>query len=140
MSDDLLAQFRRKPVNGVGVGPDPGEPEGYVAFATKDRVQRLRIRCATALTHAPSYPLLVDVVYDGNFGTHFILVFTTMAVLVRGRNLQRVVFSIETTACDWIQEFDPKIWKQPADLSLPFIESIEVKITPNNSGTTDSVH
>src|ERR1700691_5461905 len=134
MSDDILAQFRRAPAGGSRTGKATDEPDDYVAFATKDNAHRLRIRSAVALTHAPSYQLLVDVVYDGHHGTHFVLVYTTLAVLVRGRNLQKVVFAIENGMGDYIQEFDPKRWQKPGEPTAPFIESIEVKATPNNSG------
>jgi hypothetical protein len=140
MADDILAQFRRTPSAGSRTGVTTDGPDEYCAFATKDKVHRLRIRCAAALTHSPGYNILLDIVYDGHHGTHFVLVYTTLAVLVRGKNLQKIIFAIENGMGDYIQEFDPKRWTKPIDLEAPFIESIEVKATPNNSTNEDTVH
>jgi hypothetical protein len=128
MADDILAQFRRTPAApSVGATP-PKDTDEYVAFGTKDKVNRLRIRNAGELTNAPGYNVLVNVVYDGRQGTHFMLVYTVLMVLVRGRNLQKMVFAIENGMADYIQEFDAGRWQKPADANAPFIESIEVKV------------
>ena len=124
---DPLAQYRRKPI--VSSGPASGPPTGeddYVAFDAKDKLDRLRIRRAMAPTRSPGYAYLLDVVYDGPYGTNFVLVFTFMIVLVRGRNLQPVVAALESAMADFIQEFDADRWKVPTDPKAPFIESIEV--------------
>ena len=123
--DDILAQHRKKPLAGAVVKPK--QDDKYVAFAAKDRVERLRIRRALAPTRAPQYLHLQDMAYDGEFGTNFALVFDFMLVLVRGRNLQGVVSAIEAGTCDFIQEFHPELWEKPAD-SEPVIESLEVVI------------
>ena len=127
---DPLAQFRRKPIAGVGTSraTPTGQSDEYVAFDAKDRLDRLRIRRAMAPTRAPGYAYLLDVVYDGPYGTNFVLVFTFMVVLVRGRNLQPVVAALEGGMAEFIQEFDPDRWKAPADPNAPFIESIEVVV------------
>jgi len=43
-----------------------------------------------------------------------------MMVLVRGKNLQTVVFAIENGMADFIQEFDFKRWPEPTDATAPF--------------------
>lgn len=124
---DPLAQYRRKPI--APSGPSSGPPTGaddYVAFDAKDKLDRVRIRRAMAPTRSPGYAYLLDVVYDGPYGTNFVLVFTFMVVLVRGRNLQPVVAALEGGMADFIQEFDADRWKVPTDPKAPFIESIEV--------------
>ena len=103
--------------------------EEYAAFNAKDKVGRLRIRGAKGQVNAPSYNLLVNLVYDEQ-GTHVVLVYTILTALVRGRNLQQVVFAIENGMAEFIQEFDAARWRQP-DASAPFISSIEVRMNEN---------
>ena len=69
MSGDPLAQYRKKPVTAPGETPPPKVPDDYVAFDAKDQVDRLKIRRAGDVTHSPGYMHLLDVVYDGEFGT-----------------------------------------------------------------------
>ena len=78
-----------------------------MAFDTKDKVFRLRIRSLDDSIYAPGYNILLNLIYDKQ-GTHFILIYTVLVVLVRGRNLQKVVFAIENGMADFIQEFDFK--------------------------------
>jgi hypothetical protein len=138
MADDILAQFRRTPAAPSVVANLPKDTDEYVAFGTKDKVNRLRIRSAGELTNAPGYNVLVNVVYDGRQGTHFMLVYTVLMVLVRGRNLQKMVFAIENGMADYIQEFDSARWQKPADAGAPFIESIEVKVMERGSEAAEA--
>jgi len=133
---DPLAQFRKKPAGATE--PPPGEPEGYVAFGTKDKVERLRIRRAFAPTRSPGYAYLLDIAYDGPFGTNFVLVYTFLMVLVRGKNLQPVVMALESGTADFIQEFDSDKWERPKDEKAPFIESIEVVVKENGEGAAEA--
>jgi hypothetical protein len=133
MQHDPLAQFRKKPLS-PGYEPTPNEPEKYLAFETKDKVFRLRIRGADDSIYAPGYNILLNLLYDKQ-GTHFILTYSVMMVLVRGKNLQRVVFAIENGMADYIQEFDFKRWPEPTDATAPFIESIDVKVIEGGSST-----
>lgn len=81
-----------------------------------------------APTRSPGYAYLLDVVYDGPYGTNFVLVYTFLMVLVRGHNLQTVISAMEIGMGDFIQEFDPDRWQRPTDEAAPFIESIEVVV------------
>ncbi len=138
MQHDPLAQWRKKPLPPT-YEPPPNEPEKYLAFETKDKVFRLRIRGADDSIHAPGYNILLNLIYDKQ-GTHFILTYTVMMVLVRGKNLQRVVFAIENGMADYIQEFNFKRWPEPTDATEPFIESIEVKVFENGSAGNETKH
>ncbi len=111
--------------------------EEYVAFGVKDRVERLRIRPAKNATRAPSYQYLLDIVYDGDFGTNVVLVFTFMLVTIQGKNLQEVVMALESGTADFIQEFDPALWPKPVDDSAPCIESIEVVVKNGSDGAAE---
>jgi hypothetical protein len=136
MADDLLAQYRRTGSNPVGKAV-PTDSNEYVAFGVRDKVHRLRIRSLTAPVNSPGYNILLNVVYDGEQGTHFMLVYTVLMVLVRGQNLQKLVFAIENGHADFIQQFDPAKWQKPVEADATIIDSIEVKITDKNSTETE---
>ncbi|HEV2695905.1 MAG TPA: hypothetical protein VG347_23650 [Verrucomicrobiae bacterium] len=147
MPEDPLAQYRKSPqippvgtsIPPAGTMPPKGSEE-YVAFVTKDKVNRLRIHSAMAPTHSPSYNILLDIVYDGQYGTNFVLLYTVMMVLVRGKNLQKMVFAIENGMADGIFEFDPDRWEKPKDASAAFIESIEIKVIEGGMATNETKH
>ena len=135
MPEDPLAQFRKTPAP-AGATIPPKETEGYIAFGTKDKVHRLRIRSAMAPVNSPGYHILLNVVYDGEYGTNFVLLYSVLMVLVRGKNLQKVVFAIENGMADFIQEYDPDRWGKPKDETAAFIESIEIKIIEGGSAVS----
>lgn len=133
MVDDLLERFRRGiPSPGAGAAPIPAKApaaparEEYVAFKGKDKTPFLDIRMVKPPFQSPRYNLLVNVAHDGAFGTTFMMTFTTMSVLVRGRNLQDIVLAIQNGMAAFIQEFDGDKWPRPTNEKAPFIENIEV--------------
>jgi hypothetical protein len=139
--DDPLAEFRKTPPAPRGGPIPPKGTDEYVAFGTKDKVNRLRIRSVMAPVNSPGYHILLNVVYDGEYGTNFVLLYTVLMVLVRGKNLQKVVFAIENGQADFIQEFDPDKWQKPTDANAAIIESIEIKIIEGGSSTpADTKH
>ena len=140
MANDPLAPYRKTPVQSNGGAVPPTGEEEYAAFGTKDRVRRMRIRSVTAPVNAPGYNILLNVVADGQDGSNFILVYSVLLVLVRGRNLQKMVFAIENEMADYIQEFDPDKWQKPTDATAPLIESIEIKAVERGSSNTDTQH
>jgi hypothetical protein len=140
MPNDPLSQFRKTPTASNGGTVPPIEADEYAAFGTKDRVRRLRIRSAASPVNAPGYNILLNVVSDGQDGTNFILVYSVLLVLVRGRNLHKMVFAIENEMADYIQEFDPDKWQKPTDANAPLIESIEIKAIERGSSNTDTQH
>jgi hypothetical protein len=140
MADDPLSQFRKTPIVPKGGVMPPTEADEYAAFGTKDKVHRLKIRSSPILVHSPGYNLLLDVVYDGQHGTQFILVYTVLLVLVQGKNLQKVVFAVENGMADFIQAFDPERWQKPQDETAAFIESIEIQVTEGGSRYGDTKH
>ena len=126
MADELLAQFRRTSATSAGGVKPPATPEEYVAFVGKDRAQYLDIRLARPPHHSPRNNLLVNVAHDNPLGTNFLITYTTMSVLVRGSNLQEVVFAIQNQMAASIVEYDPDKFPKPKNDKAPFIESIAV--------------
>ena len=133
--NDPLAQFRRKPIAPSGQTKPPIGTDEYVAFNANDKVDRLKIRRANDPTRSPGYAYLLDIAYDGPFGTNFVLLYTFMIVLVEGRNLQGLTSALEMGTVEFIQEFDPDRWAKPKDELAPFIESIQVVVQEKGSNS-----
>jgi hypothetical protein len=138
MADDLLSQYRRTPSSPPLGGAVPTDGNEYVAFGVRDRTHRLRIRSLAAPVNAPGYNILLNVVYDGEQGTNFMLVYTVLMVLVQGKNLQKLIFAIENGHADYIQQFDPAKWQKPTAADATVIDSIEVKAI--SSGNVETEH
>lgn len=125
---DPLARFRR-----AGTGPsepreDEATPAGgrerYEAFGTKDRLRALdilmrRVGCS------PTYNYLIDVSWTLETETSFIVLFSHLAVTVRGRNLGEVVKALRLRKCEFIQQFNPDRHEHPSE-DAPVIEAIEI--------------
>jgi len=127
--NDPLAQYRKKPAATVSEPPPPKEPDEYMAFDAKDKVDRLQIRQANAQARSPSYGYLLDVAYDGPYGTNFVLYYSFMMIVrVEGRNLQPLIMALQMGTAEFIQEYDPERWSMPKDSKAPFIESIKIAI------------
>jgi hypothetical protein len=128
--NDPLAQYRKKPAAGVATEPPPPKaPDEYVAFDAKDKVDRLQIRQANAQARSPAYGYLLDVAYDGPFGTNFVLYYSFMMIVrVEGKNLQPLIMALQMGTAEFIQEFDPEKWPMPKDPKAPFIESIKIAV------------
>jgi hypothetical protein len=142
MNGDPLSNFRRKTANASPEIVLPGGGDDYVAFAAKDRVERLKIKRAKHPTHAPGYSYLLDIIYDGQDGTDFVLVYTILGVKVTGKNLQPVIMALLAGTADYIQEYDRAKWPKPSDPKAPLIESIEIVVQDNAqpAAQTGSVH
>lgn len=144
MDNDLLAKYRRKqkPIEGQPVTenqkPSPVNPftprqQGglppYEAFHAKDRVLRLDIRQTDIVVDALPYHVLVGVRHDLAC-TKIMLVYPNfMVIKVYGKNLGEVVRAIKNETCEFIQDFDPRLFAQP-DPAKPIIEKIEVMDKP----------
>ncbi len=140
MAYDPLSQYRQTPSAPKGGTLPPTMPEEYAAFGTKDRVKRLRIRSTGFPVNALNYNILLNVVYDPDVGTNFILIYTVVEVRVLGRNLQKMIYAIENEMADFIQEYDPERWERPKDANAPMIDFIEVTLVKSAGSNKDTQH
>ena len=127
--DDPLAAFRR-PGDKRGAKPRAPEPppsglKPYLAFEPKDKLQSLDIRQVLGPTHAPTYAYLLNIVFDHEYFTGFMLFFSFMVVKVRGKNLKDVINAIKMRKCEYIQDFHPGEY-QPPKPGEPLIDSSPV--------------
>lgn len=97
----------------------------YQAFDAKDRSTRLEILMAREAAQAPEYRWLLNITYDHKNWLNFVLTYSFMQVQVEGRNLQNIFIAIRKNNCEWIQEFDSRIFAPP-EPDQPFIESIKI--------------
>jgi hypothetical protein len=128
-SVDSLADFRRKLDIERGIVPPENAGSGaeaYEAFHVVDRRQlRLQIQPARGPWEWLPYGYLLRVMLDGRQGTEIILVFTFLAVIIRGRNLAPLADAISKERCEFVRQFDAKQWAR-ADDGAPVVEHIEI--------------
>ncbi len=105
--------------------PD-ANPREYQAVQTSPRPPRLVIQCSRGASHAPSYALLVNVIFDRRFGGSFVLIYNFMAITVTGRNLAAVVHAITRHRAGIITEFESAAHDAPS-ADAPVITGIEVQ-------------
>jgi hypothetical protein len=127
--DDPLKEFRRPEARRAEKPPEPppkGGRKRYEAFNAKDKLVCLDIRRVLGATHAPTYAYLLNVAYDHEYFTNFVLYFSFMQVKVRGKNLREVITAIKLRKCEFIQDFHPREYEPPKP-DEPIIESISVE-------------
>jgi len=128
--DDPLAKFRRpgstRAERRAAPPPPPGTPKPYRAFEASDRLVCLEIRRVLGTTHAPTYAYLLNIAFDHEYFTNFVLFYSFMQVKVRGRNLKDVITAIKLRKCEYIQDFRSGEFAPPKP-EEPVIESIKVE-------------
>lgn len=130
--DDLLLEKRADI-------PDKRKKKRYAAFDTRGKAfPYLEIRCVTKLSHAPQFKCFIKTIPGTDFDHSFTLLYSFMAVEIRGRNLDAMRRAIQTGHCEFIQEFHDWDFLQPLP-GWPVIESIEF-ITGEKLDDILSVH
>jgi len=120
---DPLSQFRRKPsptstANGASAKrtyeahDKTGKPSPY-----------MEICCVTQASQSLQSRFFMAAVFSADFDNAITLIYSFMAVEVRGRNLAPVRQAIQTDRCEFIQEFHPNEFTAPGK-NEPVIESI----------------
>jgi hypothetical protein len=131
MSDDPLAEFRRKQVASQPTADPSAATDGreaYRAFAGKDgqRKGRLDIRRKDGMAHAVGYNFIIEICYDRRGYTAILLVLSTMLVKVKGKRLRPIVDALKLGTCEFIQEWGGEEFDPPEDDNGPLVESIDV--------------
>jgi hypothetical protein len=122
-----------KPEQKDGDGPDYRDPRQYQAVETAPKSARLMILCRDGPSHVPAYHLLADLVFDARFAGTFVLMFSTLAVTVQGRNLAPVIHAIARQRAVTITEYDPQAHDAPSD-DVPVITGIDVQMGEQGAG------
>ena len=141
MADDrerLLAQFERK--GSAPRSPSSTAPEGdtadanvleftasdeYLAYKSEDRKHRRLQLCPIKGSYEwVTYQYLLRVVLDPS-RRRIALIFSFMAITIKGVNLLPLAEAIADEHCTFIDEFDPKRWKRPTNPDITIVETIE---------------
>jgi len=102
-----------------------GDPHLYTAYGVSDRRQSyLEIRRVLGTWHALPYRYLLDVVFNGTYGTELVLMYSTQLVKVAGRHMQPLIRAILEGTCTFIQGYHPNEFTPPSP-DAPVIASIE---------------
>jgi hypothetical protein len=129
MAESPLEKYRRQGAPGapevIAKPVEPGELKPYRAFDPQDRNLSLDIHRVLGTSYSPSYGYLLNVAYDNEYFTNFVLYYTFMRVEVRGKNLREVIKGIKLRRVEFIQDFHPEEFAPPAE-GEALIDSIEI--------------
>lgn len=81
------------------------------------------IRCLLQPSQAPQSRFLMAVVFSADYEEAFSLIYSFVAVEVRGKNLKPVRKAVQNGRCEFIQEYHEDEFLPPAK-QVPVIESI----------------
>jgi hypothetical protein len=130
---DPLSQFRRgeQPQTSSRAANDNRKAQastGKKAYEPFDKRGRpspyLEIRCVLQPSQSPQSRYLMDVVYSADFDDGFTLLYSFMAVEVRGANLKDVRRAIQSGQCEFIQEYHENEFAKPMQAE-PVITSVK---------------
>ena len=127
--NDPLSQLRRnqttwttandKKASKTGTGKKP-----YEAFDSIGKPSPYtEIRCVLQPSQSPQSRFFLAAVFSADYDDALTLIYSFMAVEIRGRNLREVRQAIQNGRCEFIQEYDENKFHPPGK-SEPVIESI----------------
>jgi hypothetical protein len=123
---DPLAQFRRGQSD---AGPatqnkKTGGKRPYEAYDKKGKAcPYTEILCVSQPSQSPQSRFFLAAVFSADFDDAFTLLYSFMAVEVKGKNLKEVRQAIQNGRCEFIQEYHENEFLPPGK-SEPVIESI----------------
>lgn len=83
----------------------------------------MEIRCVTQPSQSPQSRFFMAAIFSSDYDNVFTMIYSFMAVEVRGRNLKEVRRAIQNNRCEFIQEYHENEFQKP-DKNAPVIESI----------------
>jgi hypothetical protein len=124
---DSLSQFRRETAaraasatTGNHTGKKP-----YEAFDNSGKPSSYtEIRCIMQPSQSPQSRFFMATVFSTDFDEAFTLLYSFMAVEIRGKNLAPVRRAVQNGRCEFIQEYHENEFDKPGK-DAPVIESIK---------------
>lgn len=117
-----MAQFRQeqtKTVKQSKTGKKPYEP-----YDKKGKpCSYMEILCISQPSQSPQSRFFLTAVFSADFDDSFTLLYSFMAVEIKGKNLKAVRQAIQNGRCDFIQEYNEEEFLPPPK-GDPVIESI----------------
>lgn len=123
---DHLSRFRREPAANGTSAPTTNNTgkRPYEAYDTSNKpYQYMEIRCVTQPSQSPQSRFFMAAIFSSDYDNVFTMIYSFMAVEVRGRNLKEVRRAIQNNRCEFIQEYHENEFQKP-DKNAPVIESI----------------
>jgi hypothetical protein len=125
---DTLSQFRREQPTAKAAShasKATTEKKPYEAFVTAGKpVPYMEILCVTQPSQSPQSRFLMAAVFRTDFDEAFTVIYSYMAVEIKGQNLREVRRAIQNGRCEFIQEFHENEFVKPSK-GEPVIESIK---------------
>jgi hypothetical protein len=132
-NDEALAEFRRKREGGKSTATqnDADDRWDYEAFKISPEPNRfIEVRTKSPeMADAFSYGLLTRVLGEQLMGSGFTLLFAysyPIKLNADGKRLHELFKAFQQGRVEWIQEFDPVLFKPVTDETAPIIETIEI--------------
>ena len=125
---DSLSRFRRNETQAQAASHPTASNTGkrpYEAYDASNKLfPYLEIRCILQPSQSPQSRFFMAAIFSADFDEIFTLIYSFMAVEVRGRNLREVRRAIQKGRCEFIQEYHENEFQKPGK-DAPVIESIK---------------
>lgn len=120
---DPLAQFRTQGQKNTTHPPGTGK-RPYEAYDKKGKPSPYtEILCVSQPSQSPQTRFFLAAVFSADYDDAVTLLYSFMAVEIKGRNLKPVRQAIQNGRCEFIQEYHENEFSEPAK-GEPVIESI----------------
>ena len=125
---DPLSEFRKAETPARTARPSTGNQAGkrpYEAYDTSGKPSSYtEIRCVMQPSQSPQSRFFMAAVFSSDFDDAFTLIYSFLAVEVKGKNLKEIRRAIQNGRCEFIQEFHENEFALPAK-TAPIIQSIK---------------
>jgi hypothetical protein len=123
--NDPLSQFRRKETSSPITNTTTPGKRPYEAYDKNGKpCAYTEIRCVMQPSQSPQSRFFMAAIFSSDFDDAFTLIYSFMAVEVKGKNLREVRRAIQNGRCEFIQEFHEEEF-QKSGKDAPVIESIK---------------
>ena len=123
--NDPLAQFRRQQTSPQPTNTTTPGKRFYEAYDKSGKPYAYtEIRCVMQPSQSPQSRFFMAAIFSSDFDDAFMLIYSFMAVEVKGKNLREVRRAIQNGRCEFIQEFHEEEFQKPGK-DAPVIESIK---------------
>ena len=120
---DPLAQYRTQGKQSTAIQQDTGK-RPYEAYDKKGKpCPYTEILCVSQPSQSPQTRFFLAAVFSADYDDAFTLLYSFVAVEIKGRNLKPIRQAIQNGRCEFIQEYHENEFSEPGK-GEPVIESI----------------
>jgi hypothetical protein len=127
--NDPLVQFRKEQTTRTAANDNKASKIGtgkkpYEAFDSTGKPSLYtEIRCVLQPSQSPQSRFFLAAIFSADYEDSFTLIYSFMAVEIKGKHLKEVRQAIQSGKCEFIQEYDENEYLPPAK-GEPVIESV----------------